>query len=513
MIPEILLCEDDPSIALVLSQAITQHGYRVRSTDRLTTLMQWIEAGDGDLVITDVTMPHGGLGGDGLALLPRMRAHRLAIPIIVISAHNTLLNAARARTLGATIFLPKPFDLSELLAGIDQALGRNQTRQKEKDTHVIELSPELAIVGHSDAMQEVYRSITRLIGNDLTVIIHGESGTGKELIARAIHELGPRKSKPFHAINMAALPRELIESELFGHERGAFTGANQRKIGAFEQAHGGTLFLDEIGDMPLDAQTRLLRVLQQGEYTPVGGVRVIRSNVRIVAATHRDLMALVKSGEFREDLFYRLNVVPLKLPALRERIQDIEPLVRYFLNKAHKRGLPLKSLHPDAIAALQAHTWHGNIRELENITYRLAALQSAAEITALHITQELYGVAQAPQKIHLLSETSSQERAKQHGASLHGTKLQGEIVSEHLTSHIESHLRAYFAAHSHGIPAAGLYDRMMCLLEKPLIEHTLRATDGNQIQAARILGINRNTLRKKIAELGIEIRSVLSRVA
>lgn len=498
MIPEILLSEDDPSIALVLTEAITQHGYRVRTTDRLATLMQWVEAGVGDLVITDVTMPSGGLGGDGLALVPTMRAHRLSLPIIVISAHNTLLNASRARTMGATEFLPKPFDLSELLHAIDQALGRSVTADKSLATGVIELSPELSIVGHSDAMQDVYRSITRLIGNDLTVIIRGESGTGKELIARAIHELGPRKPKAFYAINMAALPRELIESELFGHERGAFTGANQRKIGAFEQAHGGTLFLDEIGDMPLDAQTRLLRVLQQGEFTPVGGVRVIRSNVRVIAATHRDLMAMVRSGEFREDLFYRLNVVPLHLPALRERKQDIEPLIRYFLNKAHKRGLPLKSLNPDAIGALQAHAWHGNIRELENIAYRLAALQSAAEITAAHITQELYGAPHSQQKVHVLTHAHSQA---------------GDVISEHLTDHIESHLKAYFAAHHQGLLPQGLYNRMMCLLEKPLIEHTLRATDGNQIQAARILGINRNTLRKKISDLGIEIRQVLTRAA
>lgn len=489
MTPEILLAEDDPSIALVLSQAIEQHGYRVRVTDRLQTLEKWVERGEGDAVVTDVTMPGAGVYGDGLALVPTLRAHRLSMPIIVISAHNTLINASRAREAGAFAFLPKPFDLGELLSTLDEALKRTPREAKQKEPGVIELTPELSIVGQSPAMQEVYRAVARLIGNDLTVLIRGESGTGKELIARALHELGPRKSKPFHAINMAALPRELIESELFGHERGAFTGAHARKVGAFEMAHQGTLFLDEIGDMPLEAQTRLLRVLQQGEFTPIGATRVVRTNVRVVAATHRDIAELVAKGDFREDLFYRLNVVPLRLPSLRERSEDLEALTRYFLTKAYKRGLPLKSLAPDAISALKAHSWPGNIRELENLSYRLAALGSSASITAQHISQEL----NAPQSNVLA--------------------LPSEAMASTFTHHIESHLRAYFASHSHSLPAPGLHDRMMAMLEKPLIEHTLRATEGNQIQAARVLGINRNTLRKKINDYGIEIRVVLSQAA
>ncbi len=485
MTPEILLAEDDPSIALVLTQAMEQHGFRVRSTDRLAQLQQWVEDGEGDAVVTDVTMP----GGDGLALVPTLRQSRLNLPIIVISAHNTLINAARAREAGAVAFLPKPFDLSELLAHLDASLKRPGRPEKHKEPGVIELTPELAIVGSSPAMQEVYRAVARLIGNDLTVLINGESGTGKELIARALHELGPRKQKPFHAVNMAALPRELIESELFGHEKGAFTGAHARKTGAFEIAHNGTLFLDEIGDMPLEAQTRLLRVLQQGEFTPIGATRTVRSNVRIIAATHRDLAELVAKGSFREDLYYRLNVVPLRLPSLRERKEDIEALTHYFLKKANKRGLPLKQLDSDAVQSLMAYEWPGNIRELENLAYRLAALHSSATINAAHVTQEL------------------------HSSTNNVIALPTETISASLTSQIDSHLRAYFVAHSHSLPAPGLYDRMLGMLEKPLIEHTLRATEGNQIQAARVLGINRNTLRKKIADLGIEIRSVLTRVA
>lgn len=489
MTPEILLAEDDPSIALVLSQAIEQHGYRVRVTDRLQTLEQWVERGDGDAVVTDVTMPGAGMYGDGLALVPTLRAHRLNMPIIVISAHNTLINASRAREAGAAAFLPKPFDLSELLSTLDAALKRSPRETKAKEPGVIELTPELAIVGQAPAMQDVYRAVARLIGNDLTVLISGESGTGKELIARALHELGPRKSKPFHAINMAALPRELIESELFGHERGAFTGAHARKVGAFELAHQGTLFLDEIGDMPLEAQTRLLRVLQQGEFTPIGATRVVRTNVRVIAATHRDISELVAKGEFREDLFYRLNVVPLRIPSLRERKDDLEALTRYFLTKAHKRGLPLKSLAQDAVAALKAHEWPGNIRELENLAYRLAALNASAAISGAHISQEL----------------------RSHAGNV--VSLPADAMAATFAGHIEAHLRGYFASHSHSLPAPGLHERMLALLEKPLIEHTLRATDGNQIQAARVLGINRNTLRKKINDYGIEIRAVLAQAA
>jgi two-component system nitrogen regulation response regulator GlnG len=311
------------------------------------------------------------------------------------------------------------------------------------------------------------------------VLVTGESGTGKELIARAIHRLSPRTDGPFVKVNCAAIPRELIESELFGHERGAFTGAVQRNAGRFEQAQGGTLFLDEIGDMPPEAQTRLLRVLQQGEYTTVGGRTLIRADLRIIAATHRDLRALIRQGLFREDLFYRLNVVPIRLPPLRERAEDIPALARHFLAQAHSEGLPLKVLNPAAMDRLKAYRWPGNVRELENLVRRLAALYS----------QETIG-----------SEAVAAELAEMQPGGNTETR-----EGEGLSAAAERHLRDYFEAHRGGLPPAGLYDRVLREVERPLISLALGATRGNQVRAARLLGVNRNTLRKKIRELDIEV--------
>jgi len=305
-------------------------------------------------------------------------------------------------------------------------------------------------------------------------------------VARVLHEYGPRRAGPFVAINMAAIPRDLIESELFGHEKGAFTGALQRKSGRFEQAEGGSLFLDEIGDMPTEAQTRLLRVLQEGEYTTVGGRTPIRANVRIIAATHRDLRQLVRQGLFREDLFYRLNVVPLRLPPLRERADDIPELVRHFFDQAEQEGLGGKSLDITAFDRLRDYHWPGNVRELENLVRRLAVLYSEDVIGADIIEREL-------------------------GEATGVVENSGSApdVRESLGEAAERNLRAYFAAHSEGSPPAGLYDRVLREIERPLIALTLDATRGNQIRAAELLGVNRNTLRKKIRELDIKvIRSV-----
>jgi two-component system nitrogen regulation response regulator GlnG len=329
-------------------------------------------------------------------------------------------------------------------------------------------------------MQEIYRVLARLMGTDLTVMIMGESGTGKELVARALHDYGKRRSGPFVALNMAAIPRELIESELFGHEKGAFTGANNRYAGRFEQAESGTLFLDEIGDMPLEAQTRLLRVLQQGEYTTVGGRTPIRTDVRIIAATNRDLRQLINQGLFREDLFYRLNVVPLRLPPLRERSEDIADLVRHFLGQAQAEGLPPKSLSPEALEALKRYRWPGNVRELENLVRRLAALYSEDVIGIEVIEQELAEPAVAP-----IVEAGGE--------------------GDSLGAAVERHLGRYFAAHGDSLPPAGLYDRILHEVERPLITLSLAATRGNQIRTAQLLGLNRNTLRKKIRELDIQV--------
>src|SRR3712207_4871927 len=310
-----------------------------RATSSASTLWRWVQDGEGDLVITDVVMPDE----NGLDLIPRIKKIRPELRIIVMSAQNTLMTAVKATERGAFEYLPKPFDLKELVNVVERALTAPQPAAVNDQPGDAEEGDErLPLIGRSPAMQEIYRVLARLMGTDLTVMITGESGTGKELVARALHEYGKRRSGPFVAINMAAIPRELIESELFGHEKGAFTGATTRSTGRFEQAQGGTLFLDEIGDMPLEAQTRLLRVLQEGEYTTVGGRTPIKTDVRIIAATHRDLRTLIRQGLFREDLFYRLNVVPIRLPPLRERAEDVPALVRHFLNLAAAQGLPIK---------------------------------------------------------------------------------------------------------------------------------------------------------------------------
>jgi two-component system, NtrC family, nitrogen regulation response regulator GlnG len=335
----------------------------------------------------------------------------------------------------------------------------------------------LPIVGRSPPMQDIYRVIARLTQTELTVLIVGESGTGKELVARALHNYGKRRKGAFIAVNMAAIPRELIESELFGHEKGAFTGATSRMAGRFEQAEGGTLFLDEIGDMPLEAQTRLLRVLQQGEYTSVGGVAPIKTNVRIIAATHRDLRQLIAQGQFREDLFFRLNVVPMQVPALRERLEDLPDLVRHFLDSAAKEGLPRKEIAPDGIAALRGHRWPGNVRELENLIKRLMAMEADDTIGAASVRRELE-TAPAP-----VNFDSSDEQPAQY---------------------FENYLSRYFASFGGTLPPEGLYDRVLAEIEPPLLRASLAATHGNQLRAADLLGVNRNTLRSKLRKRNIK---------
>ncbi|HSM40533.1 MAG TPA: nitrogen regulation protein NR(I), partial [Afifellaceae bacterium] len=339
----VLVADDDAAIRTVLNQALSRAGYTVSLTSNAGTLWRWVAEGEGDLVITDVVMPDQNV----FDILPRMKRTRPDLPIIVMSAQNTFMTAITASEKGAYDYLPKPFDLKELTAIVARALAepRNEV-DGGNGAHDAETIP---LVGRSPAMQEIYRILARLMQTDLTVMISGESGTGKELVARALHDYGKRRNGPFVAVNMAAIPRDLIESELFGHERGAFTGAQTRSAGRFEQAEGGTLFLDEIGDMPMDAQTRLLRVLQQGEYTTVGGRTPIRTDVRIVAATNKDLRGLIRQGLFREDLFFRLNVVPIRLPPLRERSDDIPDLVQHFLAQAEREGLGNKTIERDAL--------------------------------------------------------------------------------------------------------------------------------------------------------------------
>ncbi len=466
----ILIADDDSAIRTVLNQALGRAGYDVRTTGTATGLWRWIAAGEGDLVITDVVLPDE----NGFDLIPRIKRIRPDLPVVVMSAQNTILTAIAAAEHGAFDYLPKPFDLKELTAIVQRALA---APQKKRDP--AEADDRLPIIGRSPAMQEIYRVIARLTQSDLTVTIIGESGTGKELVARALHDYGRRKRRSFVAVNMAAIPKELVESELFGHERGAFTGAINRGIGRFEQAEGGTLFLDEIGDMPLEAQTRLLRVLQQGEYTSVGGRTPIRTEVRIIAATNRDLRQLIQQGLFREDLYYRLNVVPLRLPPLRERVEDIPDLVRHFLRRAEEDGLPAKRVDADALDLLKRHRWPGNVRELENLIRRLAVLHSGDTIPAALVANEL------------------REPDRAFAAEADEPSSLGGVVERHLTK--------LFLAHGGDLPPPGLYDRILAEIERPLLSICLAATRGNQIRAAQLLGLNRNTLRKKIRDLRLEV--------
>ena len=467
----VLVADDDDGVRTVLVHALRREGYAVLAADHIGALWRWVTEGAGDLVITDVVLPDG----DGLDLIPRIRERRPDLKIIVVSAHKTLMTALRAAERGAFEYLPKPFDLEELLQVMARALsGPAHHGEAEPATELGDGASPL--VGRSPAMQDVYRLIARLLSNDLTVMITGESGTGKELVARVLHEHGRRRRGPFVAVNMAAIPRDLVESELFGHERGAFTGADRRHAGRFAQANGGTLFLDEIGDMPPEAQTRLLRVLQEGEFTTVGGRDPVRVDLRIIAATHRDLRLLIRDGRFREDLFFRLNVVPMRMPPLRERTEDIPELVRFFQSRCVAEGMPRKTVSAAAMRRLRSHPWPGNVRELENLVRRLGVVHAADAIDAPSVEAAL-GEPLAP----------AAPRSGGLGAS------------------VESHLRAYFEAHGDGLPTPGLYQRVLREVERPLIRLTLRATRGNQLRAAAVLGLNRNTLRKKITELDIPV--------
>ena len=465
----VLLVDDDASIRTVVRQSLARAGYAVRTAQDLADLAGELRSHPPDVLVTDVVLPDG----DGIDHIAEVLAARPDLPVIVLSARNTLATAVRATEAGAYDYLPKPFDLDVLARTVAAALAR---RGAAPVAIAAEDEQPLPLIGRSPAMQDVYRVIARVVSNDLTVLVSGESGTGKELVARAIHDLGPRSARPFVPINMAAIPRELIEAELFGHERGAFTGAQARTAGRFEQASGGTLFLDEIGDMPLEAQTRLLRVLQSGEFTTVGGARTIRADVRIVAASHRDLFALVAEGRFREDLFYRLNVVPVTLPPLRDRRDDIAMLAQHFLARAADAGLARKTLSDGAIAALEAHDWPGNVRELQNLMRRLAALSRDDRIAADEIRRTIGAVQVA------------------------ADPLPDAGIAGAVHAAIERMARSDPRALANGT----LHQRLIEELERPLIEEMLARNGGNQLRTARAIGLNRNTLRKRLDALGID---------
>lgn len=492
----ILVADDDLAIRTVVSQALTRAGYDVRATGSANILSRWVEAGDGDLVITDVVMPDENI----FEVLPRMKQARPQLPIVVMSAQNTFMTAIRASERGAYEYLPKPFDLDQLIRIVGRALAGTEARETAPAAPVAPATgtkpagEDIPLVGRSGAMQDVYRVLARLMNTDLTVLITGESGTGKELVARALHDFGRRRKGPFVAINMAAIPRDLIESELFGHEKGAFTGANQRSQGRFEQAESGTLFLDEIGDMPMEAQTRLLRVLQQGEYMTVGGRTPIKTDVRIVAATNKDLVGLIEKGLFREDLYYRLSVVPIRLPPLRERLGDVPDLVRHFLALAEGEGLPRKSVDAAGMERLKRHDWPGNIRELENLVRRLAALHPDDVINASAIEGELSVVRRSSPRIVEPKAMEAQALSQ---------------PADGFEAYLRNYLKTYFGRFGDDLPPPGVYERLLVEFERPVVAAALAATNGNQVRAADLLGLNRNTLRKKIRELGIRMTSAV----
>lgn len=458
----VLLVEDDASIAIVITAALEAEGFEVVRCDSIAERDRLLGERRFSALVTDVMLTDG----DGIATIDRVREADPDLPIIILSAQNTLDTAVRATDTGAFEYFPKPFDIDELARTVRQAVGSSTNRIDAEG----EGTPAgLPLVGRSAPMQAVYRMITRVLRNDLTVLVLGESGTGKELVAEAIHQLGQRRDGPFVAVNTAAIPGELIESELFGHEKGAFTGAVARHIGKFEQANGGTLFLDEIGDMPMQAQTRLLRALQSGSIRRVGGQDEIKVDVRIVAATNRDLQPMIAAGSFREDLYYRLNVVPITLPALRDRADDIPALARHFLTLATQEGLPRRQLSDDAAALLMRQPWRGNVRELRNFIYRLALLSREDVVDANTLTPMLADIPQG--------DVSGGEEG------------------------LEQAVHAWLGQHK---PDAGtVYDQALAAFERPLFEAVLRETHGNQLRAAQVLGINRNTLRKRLGELGI----------
>lgn len=485
----LLVVDDEPDLRTLYELTLLREGYEIDSAGSVAEALELLQAGSYSAVITDMKLPDGS----GLALLRWLEQAGRPEKALVITAFGSAENAVEALKAGAYDYLTKPVDLRQFRLVVGSALGRvaPEPAPVVKDAAPAPAAATaLRLVGESPAIRAVRSLIDKVARSMAPVLVQGESGTGKELVARALHDYGRRRTGPFVPVNMAAIPRDLIESELFGHEKGAFTGALQRSAGRFEQAEGGTLFLDEIGDMPMEAQTRLLRVLQQGEYTTVGGRVPIRTNVRIIAATNKDLRVSIQQGIFREDLFFRLNVVPLRLPALRERSEDVPDLVRHFFVLVEREGLTRKTLDGEAMEKLKRYRWPGNVRELENLVRRLAALYPQETITGPVIEAELDTLPLA-------------QPAAAGVANGSGRKATGE--AETLSSAVERHLSDYFSGYRDTLPPPGLYHRILREIEGPLIGAALAATRGNQIRAAELLGVNRNTLRKKVRDLDLQV--------
>jgi two-component system nitrogen regulation response regulator GlnG len=472
---KILVVDDEESIRWALSKALEREGYRiVLAADGAEGLKRATEPGI-DLVLMDIKMP----GSDGLETLTKIKEVRPELPVIIMTAFGTLQAAVQAMKRGAYDYITKPFDFGELSILIRRAFEvRDLTERVARMEAVRERPFDFGgVVGLCPAMQQIFKLVGKMAASDLTVLIKGESGTGKELLAKAIHYNSRRLARPFVAVNCAAIPRDLLESELFGHEKGSFTGASALRRGKFELAEGGTLFLDEIGDMDLGLQAKILRALQERQFERVGGERPLSADVRVVAATNQDLETAVTQKSFREDLYYRLNVVAINLPRLKERIEDIPLLVNHFLHLfAEEQGQEPKTVSPEALELMLAYSWPGNVRELENAVKRACVLASTSLILPEHLPA---GLARA-EETGPLSSGSSFERMLYQGIAAELHRLKQEKDGQ-------------------------IYPHFLAAVERPLLLHVLERTGGNQLRAAELLGINRNTLRKKLRELGIKL--------
>ncbi|MCZ4310004.1 nitrogen regulation protein NR(I) [Vibrio atlanticus] len=457
--------DDDSSIRWVVEKTLSSADIKCETFADAESVLLALERETPDVLVSDIRMP----GIDGIELLHQVHLRSPDLPVIIMTAHSDLDAAVNAYQKGAFEYLPKPFDIDETLTLVERAIAHSQEQKREQASEAVEDTNAPEIIGEAPAMQEVFRAIGRLSRSSISVLINGESGTGKELVAHALHRHSPRAKKPFIALNMAAIPKDLIESELFGHEKGAFTGANSVRQGRFEQANGGTLFLDEIGDMPLDIQTRLLRVLSDGQFYRVGGHSAVKVDVRIVAATHQDLERLVHDGGFREDLFHRLNVIRIHIPALRERKQDIEKLTHHFLaSAAEELGVEVKTLHPETILKLNQLNWPGNVRQLENICRWLTVMASGSEILPSDLPPEL---------------------------------LEEKVVISEGTDGNWQQLLANWAKSALDSGEKELLTYALPEFERILLEAALNHTNGHKQDAAKVLGWGRNTLTRKLKEL------------
>lgn len=477
---KVWVVDDDSSIRWVLERALNNTQLTCTCFDSTTAVLTALENDCPDVLLSDIRMP----GMDGLALLSQLKQSHPLLPIIIMTAHSDLDAAVNAYQSGAFDYLPKPFDIDETVALVERALNHSREQNSAAGGKPQATIVSSTMIGEAPAMQEVYRIIGRLSRSSISVLINGESGTGKELVAHALHQHSPRAKEPFIALNMAAIPKDLIESELFGHEKGAFTGASQVRQGRFEQANRGSLFLDEIGDMPLDVQTRLLRVLAEGQFYRIGGYTPVKVDVRIIAATHQDLEKRVKEGLFREDLFHRLNVIRVQLPPLRERTEDIPRLAHYFLqNTAKELGVESKILHPDSLKILQRYQWSGNVRQLENVCRWLTVMAASQEVLPQDLPADLFN----KQEIVKSAKTSEVSPQNMDELNVPWFKLLEQWTDASLQQGKQD-----------------LFNEAMPLLEKTMLNCALKYTHGHKQEAARLLGWGRNTLTRKLKELDIE---------